>query len=182
MKDSLGDQVQDVRRSERLTESPCCLVNASGSMSTTMQRVLRMNTPEFEMQKMILEINPKAPLIKRLSELVPNPQPPLYQRLHRTVARERNDHGWSCTPMATKWQPAFKASCWNWLATNRRPCCKSLRHSVIHLSVIPIPAQSPYRHMLAAVVLEERRYTYSLLCYTLDSRSATEVQPSGACR
>jgi len=72
MKESLGDQVQDVRRSERLTESPCCLVNASGSMSTTMQRVLRMNTPEFEMQKMILEINPASPLIKRLSELVPN--------------------------------------------------------------------------------------------------------------
>ena len=72
MKASLGDQVQDVRRSERLTESPCCLVNASGSMSTTMQRVLRMNTPEFEMQKMILEINPSSPLIKRLSELVAN--------------------------------------------------------------------------------------------------------------
>ena len=73
MKESLGEQVQDVRRSERLTESPCCLVNASGSMSTTMQRVLRMNTPAFEMQKMILEINPGSPLIKRLSELVPNP-------------------------------------------------------------------------------------------------------------
>ena len=73
MKESLGDQVQDVRRSERLTESPCCLVNASGSMSTTMQRVLRMNTPEFEMQKMILEINPGSPLVKRLAELVPNP-------------------------------------------------------------------------------------------------------------
>ncbi len=72
MKESLGDQVQDVRRSERLTESPCCLVNAHGSMSTTMQRVLRMNTPEFEMQKMILEINPGSPLVKRLAELVTN--------------------------------------------------------------------------------------------------------------
>ncbi len=73
IKESLGDQVQDVRRSERLTESPCCLVNASGSMSTTMQRVLRMNTPDFEMQKMILEINPDSPLVKRLVDLVPNP-------------------------------------------------------------------------------------------------------------
>ncbi len=72
MKESLGDQVQDVRRSERLTESPCCLVNAQGSMSTTMQRVLRMNTPEFEMQKMILEINPGSPLVKRLADLVTN--------------------------------------------------------------------------------------------------------------
>lgn len=73
LKESLGDKVQDVRRSERLTESACCLVNAQGSMSTTMQRVLRMNTPDFEMQKMILEINPDAPLVRRLAELVSNP-------------------------------------------------------------------------------------------------------------
>ncbi len=72
LKESLGDKVQDVRRSERLTESACCLVNAQGSMSTTMQRVLRMNTPDFEMQKMILEINPKAPLVCRLAELAMN--------------------------------------------------------------------------------------------------------------
>jgi molecular chaperone HtpG len=72
-KSALGDQVQDVRRSERLTESACCLVNAEGSMSTTMQRVLRINAPDFEMQKMILELNPGAPLIRRLSELVANP-------------------------------------------------------------------------------------------------------------
>ena len=73
LKESLGDKVQDVRRSERLTESACCLVNAQGSMSTTMQRVLRMNTPDFEMQKMILEINPAASLVRRLAELMPNP-------------------------------------------------------------------------------------------------------------
>ena len=72
MQEALGDQVQAVRRSERLTESPCCLVNAHGSMSTTMQRVLRINTPEFEMQKMILEINPGSPLVKRLADLVTN--------------------------------------------------------------------------------------------------------------
>ncbi len=72
IKEALGDQVQDVRRSERLTESACCLVNAQGSMSTTLQRVLRMNTPDFEMQKMILEINPNATLVKRLAELASN--------------------------------------------------------------------------------------------------------------
>ena len=70
--EALADQVQEVRRSERLTESACCLVNAQGSMSTTMQRVLRMNTPDFEMQKMILEINPNAPLVRRMTELASN--------------------------------------------------------------------------------------------------------------
>ncbi|MEZ6042235.1 MAG: molecular chaperone HtpG [Planctomycetaceae bacterium] len=72
LKESLGEQVQDVRKSERLTESDCCLVNAQGSMSTTMQRVLRMNTPEFEMAKMILEVNPNSSLIRRLSEIAVN--------------------------------------------------------------------------------------------------------------
>jgi molecular chaperone HtpG len=71
-REALSDQVKDVRRSERLTESACCLVNAEGSMSTTLQRVLRMNTPEFEMQKMILEINPGAQLIRRLADLAVN--------------------------------------------------------------------------------------------------------------
>jgi molecular chaperone HtpG len=70
--EALNDQVKEVRKSERLTESACCLVNAEGSMSTTLQRVLRMNTPEFEMQKMILEVNPNAALIRRLSELATN--------------------------------------------------------------------------------------------------------------
>lgn len=72
-REALSDQLQDVRKSERLTESDCCLVNAQGSMSTTMQRVLRMNTPDFEMTKMILEINPKSALVRRLSEISVNP-------------------------------------------------------------------------------------------------------------
>jgi molecular chaperone HtpG len=72
-KETLGEQVQDVRKSERLTDSVCCLVNAEGSMSTTMQRILRMNTPDFEIRRMILEINPAAPLIGRLAALAENP-------------------------------------------------------------------------------------------------------------
>ncbi|MFM7038946.1 MAG: molecular chaperone HtpG [Planctomycetaceae bacterium] len=73
LKEALGGQVQDVRRSDRLTDSVCCLVNAEGSMSTTMQRILRMNAPDFEMRRMILEVNPSSPLVKRLAELSGNP-------------------------------------------------------------------------------------------------------------
>ena len=32
-----------------------------------------MNTPDFEMQKMILEINPNASLVRRMAELASNP-------------------------------------------------------------------------------------------------------------
>jgi molecular chaperone HtpG len=71
-REALGDQVQEVRKSERLTESDCCLVSAQGSMSTTMQRVLRMNTPDFEMAKMIFEVNPKSALVRRLSDIAVN--------------------------------------------------------------------------------------------------------------
>ncbi len=71
-KEALAERVEDVRQSERLTESACCLVNAEGSMSTTMQKVLQINTPDFELAKMILEINPDAPLIARLCTIVAN--------------------------------------------------------------------------------------------------------------
>ena len=71
-KESLGDQVEDVRQSKRLTESACCLVNSKGSLSTTMQKVLQMNTPDFEMSKMIFEVNPNAALVKRLTEIAVN--------------------------------------------------------------------------------------------------------------
>ena len=71
-KTTFGDRVEDIRRSERLTSSACCLVNAQGSMSTTMQKVLQMNTPDFELSKMILEINPDARLIIRLCEISGN--------------------------------------------------------------------------------------------------------------
>lgn len=71
-KEVLGDQVQEVRQSKRLTESACCLVNPAGSQSTTMQKVLQINMPDYEMSKMILEINPQAGLIQRLSALSVN--------------------------------------------------------------------------------------------------------------
>lgn len=71
-KDALGDQVTDVRKSERLTESACCIVNPDGGMSTQMQKVLQSNAPGFEMNKLILEVNPNVPLVKRLCELVKN--------------------------------------------------------------------------------------------------------------
>jgi len=72
VKDALGDQVTDVRKSERLTDSTCCIVNPDGGMSTQMQKVLQNSAPGFEMNKLILEINPSAPLVLRLCELAKN--------------------------------------------------------------------------------------------------------------
>ena len=71
-RESLGDRVTEVRESKRLTDSPCCLVNPSGQLSTQMQKVLQMTTRDFEMSRHIFEVNPSAALIRRLSDLAAN--------------------------------------------------------------------------------------------------------------
>lgn len=71
-RNALGDAVADVRESNRLTDSACCLVNPKGAMGTQLQKVLKMTTKDFEMSKRIFEVNPSAPLIRRLSRLSSN--------------------------------------------------------------------------------------------------------------
>jgi len=70
---ALGDRVKEVRESKRLTDSPCCLVNAEGGLSTQMQRLLKMANKDFLPAHRILEVNPSAPLIRRLGSLSANP-------------------------------------------------------------------------------------------------------------
>ncbi len=71
-REAIGDRVREVRESHRLTDSPCCLVNADGSFSTQMQRILKMANQEVPEASRILEVNPKAPLVRRLSRLSAN--------------------------------------------------------------------------------------------------------------
>lgn len=72
-REALGERVQDVRESKRLTDSPFCLVNSDGGLSTQMQRLLKMADKNFQATARVLEINPSAPLIKRLQSLSANP-------------------------------------------------------------------------------------------------------------
>jgi molecular chaperone HtpG len=69
---ALGARVQEVRESKRLTDSPCCLVNPEGGISSQMQRLLKMTNREYTEPKHIFEVNPSAPLIKRLAQLSAN--------------------------------------------------------------------------------------------------------------
>lgn len=66
---ALESRVKEVRESKRLTDSPCCLVNSDGGMSTQMQRILKMANREVPPAQRIMEINPTAPLIRRLATL-----------------------------------------------------------------------------------------------------------------
>jgi molecular chaperone HtpG len=72
-REALGDRVKDVRESKRLTDSPCCLVNTEGGLSTQMQRILKMANKDFPTSARVLEVNPSAPLVRRLRSLSASP-------------------------------------------------------------------------------------------------------------
>ena len=68
-KQTLEDQVKDVRLSKRLTDSPVCLVADDGDMDMHLERLLRAHKQLDSAAKRILEINPKHALIAALGKL-----------------------------------------------------------------------------------------------------------------
>jgi molecular chaperone HtpG len=66
LKDLLGERVRDVRVSERLTDSPSCLVVDEHDMGSAMQRMLKQAGHEVPESKPVLEINPAHALVKAL--------------------------------------------------------------------------------------------------------------------
>ena len=68
IKTALGEAVSDVRKSERLTDSPVCLVAAEGGLDMNIERLLRRHKQLDAVSRRVLEINPTHPLIKALAE------------------------------------------------------------------------------------------------------------------
>ncbi|MFI5024560.1 MAG: molecular chaperone HtpG, partial [Alphaproteobacteria bacterium] len=64
---TLKDAVKDVRASERLTDSPVCLVADEGDMDMHLERILRQHKQLARESRRILELNPRHPLIKELA-------------------------------------------------------------------------------------------------------------------
>ena len=78
IKELLGDRIIDIRYTEFLTDSPCRLVNPSGTATFT--RVLKYMDENYVPQKKIMEINANHPLITHLKTLVEKePESPLIQ-------------------------------------------------------------------------------------------------------
>ena len=73
---ALGDRVTSVRVSERLTDSPVCLVVPDGAANAHMERLLKTHGREIEVSKRIFEINPTHPTITNLQTLVEREQAP----------------------------------------------------------------------------------------------------------
>jgi len=69
IKASLGDKVKDVRPTDRLTESPACLVSDEFEMSGHMERILKQAGQDVPSIKPILEINPEHALVQRVIDL-----------------------------------------------------------------------------------------------------------------
>lgn len=66
MKDILGDKVTEVKDSERLQDSPACLVNPDGTMSASMQKIMQMVNKDASIPKRVLEINTNHKIVKNL--------------------------------------------------------------------------------------------------------------------
>ena len=62
----LGERVEDVRASKRLSQSVARLVDPEGSLNPEMQRVYKFLGQEYEVPKKILELNPSHTILKNL--------------------------------------------------------------------------------------------------------------------
>lgn len=68
LKKALGDKVEDVRLSERLTASPSCIVLSEHDMALYMQQLMKQAGQELPTSKPVLEINPGHPIVKRMED------------------------------------------------------------------------------------------------------------------
>ena len=76
LKEVLSGEVKDVTLSERLVDSPVCLVAPENDVDIHMQRLLKKSQGYEALHQHILEINEKHPVIRKLSALVANDASP----------------------------------------------------------------------------------------------------------
>ena len=67
-KEILGDKVAEVRLSQRLTDSPSCLVTEDSAMSLNMERIMKEAGQSFGDSKPIFELNPTHPLVLTMKD------------------------------------------------------------------------------------------------------------------
>lgn len=66
IREALGDEVEAVRRSSRLTDSPSCLVRGEHDFSPAMWELMRRQGQALPKPKLILEVNPDHALLQRM--------------------------------------------------------------------------------------------------------------------
>ena len=74
IKDALGERVTEVRVSERLRESPACLVRGEHDLTEQMRRILAAAGQQPPAARPVLEVNVAHPLVKYLEGLADSAQ------------------------------------------------------------------------------------------------------------
>jgi molecular chaperone HtpG len=69
IKSDLGENVSDVRLSNKLVDSPSCLVADEVGMDVQMERIMKMHDKDFSGAPRILELNEGHELLIKLSKL-----------------------------------------------------------------------------------------------------------------
>ena len=67
--ETLKDRVKEVRLSNRLTDSACCLVADEYGLNANMERILKAMNQEIPETKRVLELNPEHPIMQVLAKL-----------------------------------------------------------------------------------------------------------------
>ncbi len=73
MKQELADVVEDVRASDRLSESPACLIAPEGGLDRRLEQMLAQHGHAPGISKPVLEVNPGHPLLTALAAYVAAP-------------------------------------------------------------------------------------------------------------
>ena len=72
MQKMLKDEVESVRASKKLTDSPVCLAVAEGAMDIRMERFMMEQKQLASKSKKVLKVNAKHPVIDKLIEIGQN--------------------------------------------------------------------------------------------------------------
>lgn len=70
IQDVLEESVREVRVSDRLTDSPCCLVVPTGMNSAFLERLMQQQAGGGAVSKRIFEINPEHTVIRKLATMI----------------------------------------------------------------------------------------------------------------
>ncbi len=69
LRERLGGGASDVRLSQRLTDSPSCIVAAEDALGEHMERILRAANQPVPESRPVLELNPHHPLIQQMKQI-----------------------------------------------------------------------------------------------------------------
>jgi len=76
VKETLGEKVEKVEVSERIVNSPCCIVTGEFGWSANMERIMKAQAlrnnqmVSYMVSKKTLEINPTHPIVEKLREKI----------------------------------------------------------------------------------------------------------------